>query len=43
VSEATVLRRLGKNEAILAAEVQPACFLWFVSFARAKEMNIKNY
>ncbi|MBO7553314.1 MAG: hypothetical protein J6T82_04685 [Bacteroidaceae bacterium] len=41
MSEATVLRRLVKNEAILAAEVQPACFLFdSFSFARAKEKRI---
>jgi hypothetical protein len=39
ISEGDVLRRLGKRCYILAAEVQSACFLWFVSFARAKEMN----
>jgi hypothetical protein len=39
VSEATVLRRLVKNEVILAAEVQSAAFLWFVSFPCGKEMN----
>ena len=30
---------LGKKYRFLAAEVQSAGFLWFVSFARAKEMN----
>ena len=37
--EGDVLRRLVRIAAILAAEVQSAGFLWFVSFARAKEMN----
>jgi hypothetical protein len=39
-----VLRRLGKKEAILAAEVQPACFLFdSFSFARAKEKRIRKH
>ncbi|MBQ9884903.1 MAG: hypothetical protein IJM43_10745 [Bacteroidaceae bacterium] len=37
--EAHVLRPFQKRERFLAEDVQPACFLWFVSFARAKEMN----
>ena len=37
VSEATVLRRLVKNETILAAEVQSAAFLG--SFFSRKRMN----
>ena len=41
VSEATVLRRLVKSEAILAAEVQSACFL-FDSFSFCTSKREKN-
>jgi hypothetical protein len=43
VSEATVLRRLGKRHCILAAEVQSASFLFdSFSFARPKEKRMSN-
>jgi hypothetical protein len=32
---------LGIFHHFLASEMQPAAFLWFVSFGRAKEMNAR--